>query len=414
MSGFLRVVTLEWAKAALDKKWKPELGDTILPISGAAGRVSLGEVISKIDVPHFDRAAYDGYAVRASDTFGASEKSPKELGLAGKVMPGNWPRIRVGTGACAEISTGAPMPRGSDAVVMSEQVVTKDGVVIIYRAVSPGENIIKRGSDIKKGQVVVPRSKRLTLADVAALAAVGAKKIRVRSAPRVAIISSGSELLKPNEKPSMGKVHDVNGPALMEAVRACGAEPVFLGIAKDNAPDIRDFVARGLKISDIVLISGGSSVGAGDLAPKAINEMGKPGVIVHGLAMKPGKPAYVAIVHNKPVFGLPGYPVSALMVFDQLVADRLHELSGIPRGRRNVVRARLSTRVISARGRLELVPVRMFKKGGQVLAQPIFKGSGAVTSLSTADGYIEVPLERELLDEGEDVDVKLFEGGYRD
>lgn len=405
------MLDLEEAKAALEKKWKPKPGETTLPISDAAGRVSLERVVSRIDVPHFDRAAYDGYAVRASDTFGASERSPKELRLVGRIMAGDWTRLSVGTGTCAEISTGAPMPRGSNAVVMSEQAVAKGGLVMVYRAVSPGENVIKRGSDIKRGQVVVPRFKRLTLADVAALAAVGTKKIRVKRAPRVAIISSGSELLMPGERMSMGKVYDVNGPALTEAVRACGAEPVFLGIVRDSVPAIRATVNKALRISDIVLISGGSSVGAGDLVPRVIHGMGKPGVIVHGLALKPGKPAYIALVRNKPVFGLPGYPVSALMVFDQLVADYLHELSGVPRQRRNVVRAKLSTRVISARGRRELVPVRLVRKGGDVLAEPIFKGSGAVTSLSTADGYIEVPLERELLDEDERVDVRLFEEG---
>lgn len=408
MSKFLRVVPVEVAKAALAKKWRAKPRETILPICEAIGRVNSKDVISIVDVPPFDRTAYDGYAVVASGTFGATENSPSELLLTGRIRAGAWPRIKVGPGACVEISTGAPMPRGSDAVVMTEYVETKGKKVVVYRAVSPDENITKRGSDIKKGQIVLQRLKQLTQTDIAVLAAVGIKKISVRRKPKVAIISSGSELVKPGEKLSLGKIYDVNGPALTEAVRTCGAEPLYLGITPDRATSIKAAVSKALKVSDIVLFSGGSSVGTGDISPKVVDNMGKPGVIVHGLAIKPGKPTFIAVVRNKPIFGLPGYPVSALMVFDQLVADYLHELSGVPREKRHIVRAKLTARLLSARGRRELVPVRLVDKDGQTMAEPILKGSGAITSLSTADGYIEVPLERELVEEGETVDVKLF------
>lgn len=410
MSKFLRVVTLESAKAELEKKWKAKPRDEVLSISEAIGRVNSRDLTSKIDVPPFDRAAYDGYAVMASDTFGSTEFSPSELSLVGSIRAGTWPMIRVKPKSCAEISTGAPMPNGSDAVVMSEHAEVKNRKVIVYRAVSPGENVAKRGSDVRKGQKALQRLKCINQTDIAVLAAVGVKKISVRCKPKVAIISSGSELVRPGEKLGRGKIYDVNGPALTEAVRACGAEPIYLGIAPDTVRDIKAAVGKGLKISDIVLISGGSSVGAGDISPNVIDSMGRPGVIVHGLSVKPGKPTFIAVVKNKPVFGLPGYPVSALMVFDQLVADYLHELSGVSREKRNVVQAKLAVRILSARGRLELVPVRLTYKGGQVIAEPILKGSGAITSLSTADGYIEVPLERELVEEGEIVDVKLLRG----
>lgn len=410
MFDFPRVVTLEAARAALNKNWRPKPRDVVIPASLGVGRVISEEVISKIDVPPFDRAAYDGYAVRASDTFGAAEDSPVTLDLAGRIMAGTWPRMRLRSGSCAEITTGAPLPRGADAVVMSEYAVAAEGEVTVYRAVAPGENVTKRGSDIKKGQVVIKRLKRLNHLDVAVLAAVGVEKIRVRDKPKVAIISNGSELVKPGKKLRPGKIYDVNGTSLREAVRACGAEPVFLGIVPDRAPAIRRAVKRALGIADVVLISGGSSVGAGDISPKAIASLGKPGVIVHGIAIKPGKPTFIAVVKNKPVFGLPGYPVSALMVFDQLVADYLHELSGVPRGRRSTISAKLAARVLSARGRRELIPVRLLEKNGEKFAEPILKGSGAITSLSTADGYIEVPLEREMVEEGEVVEVKLFEG----
>jgi len=410
MSGFARVVTLEEAKAALNKSWRAEPRDTIVPVSCAVGQVSSEDIISKIDVPPFDRATYDGYAVRASDTFGAAENAPVDLKLAGRIMAGTWPKIHLRPGSCVEITTGAPLPRGSNAVVMSEHAVAENRTVVVYKAVSPGENVTLRGSDIKKGQTVLRRLKQLSHIDVAVLAAVGVKKIRVRDKPKVAIISNGSELVKPGEKLRPGKIYDVNGTSLREAVRACGAEPVFLGIVPDRASAIRKAVKKGLEIADVVLVSGGTSVGVGDISPEAIATLGKPGVIVHGIAMKPGKPTFIAVIKNKPVFGLPGYPVSALMMFDQLVADYLHELSGVPRGRRSTVLAKLTARVLSARGRRELIPVRLLEKNGEKFVEPILKGSGAITSLSTADGYIEVPLEREIVEEGEVMEVKLFEG----
>ncbi len=414
MSDFRRVVTLEEAKAALNRKWRARPRDALLPVSSSFGRVISSDVFSKVDVPPFDRATFDGYAVLASDTFGAAENSPVELKLSGSVMAGTWPKARVSSGSCVEIATGAPLPSGADAVLMSEYVVTQGKKVSVYRPISPGENISRRGSDIKKGQAVLRKLTRLTKIDIAVLAAVGVKKIKARRKPRVAIISSGSELVEPGKKLLPGQIYDVNSSSLIEAVRACGAEPVFIGIARDNAAAIRAAIEKGLRASDIVLISGGTSVGAGDISPRVINEMGKPGIIVHGLAMKPGKPAFIAVVKGKPIFGLPGYPVSALMVFDQLVADYLHGLSGVLREKLNIVVAKLSSRFISARGRKELVPVKLAEKGGQQLAEPILKGSGAITSLSTADGYIEIPLEREIVEEGETVEVKLFEGLHHD
>lgn len=410
MSSLEKVITLEEAKAALNKFWRPKPRNVLISVSQAVGRVSSTPVKSKIDVPPFDRATYDGFAVRASDTFGATENSPVELRLAGRILAGTWPKVKLRPGLSVEITTGAPLPRGADAVVMSEYAVIENGGVKIYRAVSPGENVTKKGSDIKKGQTVLGRLKQLNYLDVAVLAAVGVNKVMVRCRPRVAIISTGSELVEPGARLRLGKIYDVNATSLSESVRICGAEPVFLGIVTDRFSAIRAAVRKAIKVADMVLISGGSSVGAGDLTPRAVDSLGRPGVVVHGIAIKPGKPTFIAVVKNKPVFGLPGYPVSALMVFDQLVADYLHELSGVPRSRRNVVQATLATKVLSARGRRELIPVKLVEKDGQKFAEPILKGSGAITSLSTADGYIEVPLEREIVDEGEIVEVKLFWG----
>ncbi len=414
MAGFLRVVTLEEAMAKLDKSWHPNPRTALLSIEDISGQVLAADVVSKVDVPPFDRAAYDGYAVRARDTFGAGEGTPQELEVAGRLRAGTWPRKRLRAGQCIEIATGAPMPDGSDAVVMVEHATSIGLKIKVYRAVSPGENVTKRGSDIRAGQRIVRAGKRLTVADTGALAAVGVEHVRVLTKPLVAIISSGAELVRLGGRLKPGKIYDVNGPALCGAVRSCGGEPIYLGIVPDHATAIKALVGKGLRKCDVVLISGGTSAGAGDIIPKVIDEMGKPGVVVHGLAMKPGKPTFVAVVGKKPVFGLPGYPVSALMVFDQLVSDYIRKLSGAHQLQRSIVHAKLTARVLSARGRRELVPVKLVNKNGKTLAEPILKGSGAVTSLSTADGYIEVPLEREIVDEGEVVEVKLFGGGMRD
>ncbi len=411
MSRFLRVLTLEQAKTKLGENWRPRPHAVTLSLDDVLDRVLAGDVVSKIDVPPFDRAAYDGYAVRASDTFGAGEGAPVELTLVGHLRAGTWPKKRLRKGECIEISTGAPTPKGSDAVAMSEHAVAEGKKVGVYRAVAPSENVAERGSDIRKGQRVAQAGELLTHVRLGVLAAVGAERVRVFPRPKVAVISSGAELVRSGGRLNPGKIYDVDGPALSGAVSSCGAEPVYLGIAPDRASEIRRFVRKGLRECDVVLISGGSSAGAGDIIPQVVDGMGKPGVIVHGLALKPGKPTFIAVLDGKPVFGLPGYPVSALMVFDQLVADYLRDISGAPKPHASTVRARLTARVLSARGRRELVPVRLVDKAGRWLAEPILKGSGAVTSLSTAEGYVEVPLEYELVDEGEMVEVKLFGGG---
>ncbi len=409
MPGFLRVSTVERARATLDRFWRPSPRTSVLALEDVLGRVLAEDVISKMDVPPFDRASFDGYAVRASNTFGADEGRPVELTLVGRLRPGFWPKRRLRSGECVEISTGAPIPPGADAVVMGEYASLEKGKVRICRAVAPGENVAERGSDLRRGRVALQKGEVLTPVKAGLLAAVGVKRVRVFSPPRIAIISTGDELARPGGCLAKGKIYDVNGTTLSGAVRECGGTPVYLGIARDRVSDIRKLIRKGLRRCDVLILSGGSSAGSGDVLPEIVNGMGSPGVIVHGLALKPGKPTFIGVLGGKPVFGLPGYPVSAMMVFDQLVADYIRALSGLPRPRRLNVRARLSTRVISARGRKELIPVKMSGKDGPT-AEPILKGSGAVTSLSMADGYIEVPIERELLEEGELVEVKLFGG----
>jgi len=410
MSRFLRVMTLEGAFGELKKHWRPRPKFADVSLHEAGGRVLAEDAVSKLDIPPFDRASVDGYAVQASDTFNAGEDSPIRLECVGRLPAGTWPRVELRAGKCLEIATGAPMSRGADAVVMVEHAVARKNIVNFYRAVAPGENVARRGSEVKRGATVLRAGQLLSSPSVGTLAAIGFKTVKVYKRPRVAVISSGAELRAPGSKLGRGQVYDVNGPAICRAIEECGGEAEYSGIAGDRPSQIAGLVRKGLSSSDVVVISGGSSAGAGDIVPSVVDSLGKPGVIVHGLALKPGKPTFVAVIRDKPVFGLPGYPVSALIVFDQLVAPHLRYMAGLPPLERKIVRARLSAKILSARGRREFVPVELVRGREGLSARPILKGSGAITALSAADGYIEVPLEEEIVGEGEMVKVVLFGG----
>jgi len=404
------VMTLEEALGKLKKHWRPRLKVIDVPLDEAGGLALAEDVVSKLDVPPFDRASVDGYAVHASDTFGAGEDSPVRLECVGSLPAGAWPRVELRADECLEIATGAPLPRGADAVVMVEHVIVQKSTVNVYRAVAPGENVARRGSEVKRGATVLRAGQRLSSPSIGTLAAIGVKMVKVYKRPRVAVISSGAELRALGSRLGRGQVYDVNGPAICRAVEECGGEAEYLGIARDQPSQIAGLVKKGLSSSDVVVISGGSSAGTGDIVPSVVDSLGRPGVIVHGLALKPGKPTFVAVIRDKPVFGLPGYPVSALIVFDQLVAPQLRQIAGLPSLGRKIVRARLSRKILSARGRMEFVPVELVRGSEGLRARPILKGSGAITALSEADGYIKVPLEEEIIEEGEMVKVVLFGG----
>jgi len=405
------VATIEEARVTLEKRWRTRPREVEVLLDEAAGQVLAEDVFSRINVPPFDRAAFDGYAVRAVDTFGAGEESPIELMQVGNVRAGEWPKIKIRRGQCTKIDTGAPVPKGANAVVMLEHSTARAKAVRVFRAVAPGENIAKRGSEIKRGTKVLKAGEMITPQTLGTIAAIGRKRVKVYSPPKVAVISSGVELVAAGSPLKRGKIYDVNGPAICRAVELCGGEASYLGVARDEFRSLATLLKRGLTTCDVVVLSGGSSAGAGDIAPSVVNGLGNPGVLVHGLALRPGKPTFLAVVQGKPIFGLPGYPVSALMVFDQLVVPYLRRLGGLPQVERAKVRAKLASKILSARGRRELVPVKLVQKWQKIYAEPILKGSGAITSLSLADGYIDVPLEREIVGKGEAVEVILFGGG---
>ncbi|KXA99709.1 hypothetical protein AKJ42_02655 [candidate division MSBL1 archaeon SCGC-AAA261C02] len=410
MKDFLKVVPLEDAQTKLADHWHPKRQTTIISLEEASGRILAEDVTSKINLPPFDRAAVDGYALQASDTFGVDETNSAKLSRIGEIHAGKQPEIKVGSGTCVAIATGAVMPEGADAVVMVEDASEVNGTIEIRRAVSPGENVSEKGSEIAEEESIALAGQKISPQVHGALHAAGVQEVKAFEKPKVAVISSGEELVEFGKELQLGQIYDINGPTICDSVRACGGEPTHLGIVSDDALEIKKRVRKALSKHDIIITSGGSSAGSKDILPETINELGEPGVIVHGLAQKPGKPTLIAIIKDKPIFGLPGYPVSALMVFNQLVAPYLRELSGIPEPELGSVQASLTKKIISARGRRELVPVKLIQGEEGTLARPLRRDSGAITSLANASGYIDVPLSQEILEEGEIVTVKLYEG----
>lgn len=398
--AFLRVVSLEEAKKVIENlNLKPKVEE--VPLEEALGRVLAEDVVSPIDVPPFDRATVDGYAVRAEDTFMASEASPVRLRVVGEVHAGDSPRIALEGGTTVYISTGAPLPEGADAVIQFEDVEREGDEVVIYKPAYPGLGVMKRGADISAGKLLLAKGTRIGFKETALLSAIGLSGVKVYRRPRVAVISTGNEISLPGEPLEPGKIYDINGRAVADAIRELGGEACFLGVSGDDAKNLARLILQGVADCDMVILSGGASGGMRDLTSSTIEKLGK--VYVHGIAIQPGKPTIIGEVDGKPVFGLPGYPTSCLTNFTLLVAPLLRKLIGRESEVRKV-KKRLAHKVFSVKGRRQFLPVRI--EGDK--AVPILKGSGAVTSFIDADGFIEVPENVEILEAGEEVEVTLF------
>ncbi len=412
MEKNLEIITLEEAKEKLSQHWQPSKKTENIPLESCEGKILGKDVKSNVDLPPFDRSVYDGYALNASETFEAEENDPIKLKCVGKVLAGQKPDVNVGENECVEISTGAPVPEDVNAVVMVEDTSSSGDKVRVRRSVSPYENIKEKGSEIERGEVIVRKGRKITPQIYGGLFACGVRKVPIIARPRVGVISSGEELVDIDSELDIGEIYDVNGPTITSAAKICGADSSYLGIVEDDRSAIKSNIKENLENFDALITTGGTSAGSSDLIPDTIDELGEPGIIVHGLAQKPGKPTFLAVIDDKPIFGLPGYPVSAYMVFDQLVSPYLHEMSGAPARERRKFQAELNRKMLSARGRRELVPVRLEKKEDKNLAISLRKGSGAITSLSRANGYFVVPQSKELIEEGETVTVKVFENQY--
>jgi len=384
-------------------------GGRSLKIAEAVGLALDEDVTSPTDLPPFDRSIMDGYAVRAEDTFGASEGLPAYLKVVGEVRMGEAPGFALSPNEAARIPTGGMLPDGADAVVMVEHTQPWGGDSIeVLRPVAPGDNVVRRADDVRAGQTILPAGHRLRPQDVSALAGLGFETVRVRQ-PRVAVLSTGAELVPHTAPVSPGKIRDMNGPALRAAVRLVGAQPVDLGLVGDDADSLRAALQRGLEQADIVLASGGTSVGPEDLMPEIIGSLGSPGVLVHGLAVKPGKPVVIGLVGETPVFGLPGHPTSCLVAFRELVAPLLHAAGERRPQQLQPVRARLARNYPSQAGREEFVPVKLEKREGEWHATPLLGPSALISTLVGADGLVRIPAEAEGLYAGDMVDVEPLE-----
>lgn len=374
-----------------------------VPLREATGRVLAIPAVATSDVPPFDRAAMDGYAVVAEDTFGAGRYDPKVLRCVEKVYTGQVPTRAVERGLCIEIATGAPMPAGADAVVMVEETEkTGDDEVRIFTPVYPRQHVGRRGADIVAGQPLLAGGDLLTPSRIGALAAIGASEVEVFAKPRVAVLSTGNEVLEPGQPLGPGQIYDINQFTITSIVLSHGGVVKTLPVAQDVLEELVDAIRRACDEADIVVFSGGSSVGERDLILDALQQIGE--VIFHGIAVKPGKPTVFGQVGSIPVFGMPGYPTSCLSNAYMLLVPALRQMAHLPEYVPHVVKAPLARRIVSTTGRHQFYTVRLVDG----TAVPAFKASGDITSMSLADGYIEIPAQTDIVEAGEIVDVKLF------
>jgi putative molybdopterin biosynthesis protein len=387
------------------------LGAELVPLAEALGRVLARDVRAEVDVPSFDRSNMDGFAVRAQDTFGASEGEPVHLALNSESIPtGVRPKHEVRSGTATPIATGGMLPRGADAVVPVELTdVDEAAQTLIVRAARvPGAAVSYAGTDIGCGEIVLFRGVRLSSRETGVLAAIGVDGIEVVRRPRVAVISTGDEIIAPGDPMRPGLVYDSNGRILADAVRELGGEPVSYGVFRDDVAALRAAAKRGLAECDVVLLSGGTSKGEGDLSYRVVAEL-EPGIIVHGVALKPGKPICLGAQGGRPIVILPGFPTSAIFTFHEFVAPVVRELSGLPAERRVRRRVRLAVPVNSERGRLEYLLVGLVRAPDEGLsAYPMGKGSGSVTAFSRADGFVRIERTTELVEAGVEVEVTLL------
>jgi putative molybdopterin biosynthesis protein len=396
-----------------ERRWRtvidvqPLPAETI-PLADALGRVLAEDVRAEVDVPGFDRANLDGFAVRAEDTFGASEEAPRRLRVNPETIPtGVAPALEVVSGTATPIATGGMLPRGADAVIGVEDTDLEGDTVVVRRARTPGAAVSFAGTDIGSGETVVFAGTRLTSRDTGVLAAIGRAEVRVVRRPRVAILSTGDEIVAPGAAIRPGLVYDSNGRILADAVREIGGEPEFLGAFRDDVGAVRRALARALANADVVLLSGGTSKGEGDLNQQVVSEL-DPGVIVHGVALKPGKPICLAAAGRTPVVVLPGFPTSAVFTFHEFVAPVIRALGGLAPESRETRRARLAQKTVSERGRLEYLLVGLVADAsGGLAAYPMGKGSGSVTAFSRADGFVRIGRNTEIVEADTEVEVTL-------
>lgn len=410
---FFDLIPLDEAVESLIGALEENLMEEEVPVEESLGRVLSRDVLAPEPLPGFSRSAMDGYAVNAADTFGAGEGLPAYLTVAGEIVMGESPGRPLLTGEAMAVATGGVMPEGADAVVMVEMTERKGETLEVVRAVAPGENVVEEGEDVSEGSTVFLAGQVLNPPQIGALVGLGISRVSVYRLPVVGIISTGDELVPPRTKPGPGQIRDINSAALAAALRKAGCLSREYGIVSDDQGKLKEAVTGALRECDAVLISGGSSVGTRDVTVKVMGELGPPGVLAHGLYLKPGKPTLVAVSEGRMVLGLPGNPASALTVFDLVAVPALRVLRGekissVVRPPR-IVRARLGRSLSSQSGRLDLVRVKLEREPDGLVAIPVLGKSSLIGTLARARGQVRIPEGTEGLEAGETVMVELLD-----
>ena len=379
----------------------------VIPIESAYRRVTYENIFAPEDLPGFRRSTVDGFAVRSQDTFGAKETMPVYLTLKGEIPMGEKPSFKLNSGEAAAIATGGMLPEGADAVVMVEYVnIVSENLIEVLKPVGPFENVIAEDEDVKKGELIIPAGHILKPQDIGGLAGLGISQVKVSKKPKVAIILTGDEIIPHTEKVTPGKVRDINSFTLAGLIEENCGIPIKMGIIKDVYQEIKKTVKKAYEIADIILISGGTSAGTKDMTAQIINELGEPGILFHGVAIKPGKPIIAGLCNNKPVFGLPGHPVAVYMCFNLFVKPVMERITGVTQKTfKPKIKAKISRSISSQAGRTDFIRVYLEEKNGEIWAHPLLSKSGLIMSLVKADGIVVIPDNKLGLEEGEEIEV---------
>jgi len=371
------------------------------------------EIVAPSNLPGFNRSTMDGYAIWAEDSFGATDSLPSYLKIIGEIKMGVKPEFKISPGEAVKISTGGMLPKGANAVMMVEYTEQIDDTTIeARRSISPWENVVREDEDLKKGEIILRKGHRLRPQDIGVLAGIGKTNIKIYKKPKIAIISTGNEIIPAEGEPRIGQIRDINSYTLGACIEEAGGVPVYRGIIKDEVILLEQDIKKTIKEDKVeaVIISGGSSVGVRDVTLEVLNRLGEPGVLIHGVSVKPGKPTILAIADNRPIFGLPGHPVSAMIIFDLFVRPLISRLQG---GEYNYnsakeIEAELTCNIGSDSGREDYVRVFVYKEGEKFYAEPILGKSGLISTMVRASGLIKIGLNIEGLEKGSKVMVKLF------
>jgi molybdenum cofactor synthesis domain-containing protein len=401
MRPFGALISYQEAKDIIDRHIHPITRTEAVPIDDAVNRVLAEDLVAVMNVPPFNRAAMDGYAVKAKDTFGAGQFKPKVFKMIGEIHAGESPDKQINNGECLQISTGAVMPGGANAVIMVEDTEREGNDIKVFKSITPGSNVGKMGEDIKEGAVVLKAGVLLDAAKVGVLASQGLSSVNVYEKPKIAVLPTGEEVIAAGKKLKPGQLYDINSHTIAALVGAHGGTPVKINIAGDKKEELRAAIKEALK-SDIIVLSGGSSVGERDLLVDVIDMWGE--ILFHGVQVKPGKPTIFAMIEGKPLLGMPGYPTSCLINSYLFLIPAIRKMARLPFRKGDTVKAKLARRVPGSTGRRQFLTVKLV--GDEAVS--VFKESGAITSIAEADGYIEIPENIDLLEKGDIVTVTLF------